>query len=277
MWNFLSRFIIRYRILIIVVIVGITAVFLHSATGVRLTYSMAKILPEDHPVYLDYLNFQQKYGQQNIIAIAIEDAHLQEISHFKDWAEVSNKIKHISGVEQVVSITELPLLHKDTLEKKFYTELWYDSLIITQDELDIVFSSFLSQPFYKGLLMNERNYTTALMIKLDNEVLLTPERKDLIFSIKKITDFYAEKNNIEIHYSGLPYIRTVNSLKVQEEISIFIILTLLITTLILFIQFVFMKSMRCSHRYMDVSGQHFLNDFFCGHNDLTDEQDVYCS
>ena len=75
------------------------------------------------------------------------------------------------------------------------------------------------------------------MIKLDNEVLLTPERKDLIFAIKKITDAYAEKYNIAIHYSGLPYIRTINSLKVQEEIFIFIILTLLITTLILFFFF----------------------------------------
>ena len=233
MWNFLSRFIIRYRVLIIIVIVGITAFMLRSATEVQLSYSLPKMLPENDSSYVDYSNFKKKYGEHNIMVIAIEDADLQKMSHFKDWAEVSNKIKRIPGVEQVISITELPLLYKDTLEKKFYTKPWYDSLITTQDELDISFSSFLSQPFYKGLLMNEKNHTTALMIKLDNEVLLTPERKDLIFSIKKITDGYAEKYNIEIHYSGLPYIRTVNSLKVQEEISIFIILTLLITTLIL--------------------------------------------
>ena len=149
MWNLLSRFIIRYRVLIIAVIVGITAFMLHSATEVRLSYSFPKMLPEDAPVYLEYSNFQKKYGEQNILAIATENADLQKISHFKAWAEVSNKIKRIPGVEQVVSITELPLLHKDTLEKKFYTKPWYDSLKTTQDELDISFSSFLSQPFYK--------------------------------------------------------------------------------------------------------------------------------
>ena len=74
MWNLLSRFIIRYRTLIIVVIIGITAFMLDSATEVRLSYSMAKILPEDHPVYLDYSNFQKKYGQDNILVITIEDA-----------------------------------------------------------------------------------------------------------------------------------------------------------------------------------------------------------
>ena len=237
MWNLLSRFIIRYRVLIIAVIAGITVFMLYSATGVRMSYSLPKMLPEDHPVSLDYLSFQEKYGEQNIVVIAIEDAHFQHISHFKAWAEVSNKIKCIPGVEQVVSITELPILHKNTLLKTFEAKLWYDSVITTQDNLDIAFSSFSAQPFYKGLLMNERNQAIALMIKLDNDVLLTPERKGLIFTIKKVTDAYAEKYNTQIHYSGLPYIRTVNSLKVQEEILIFIILTLLITTFILFLFF----------------------------------------
>ena len=144
---------------------------LHSATGVRLSYSLPKMLPENDSSYVEYSNFQKKYGEQNIVVIAIEDADLQKISHFKAWAEVSNKIMRIPGVEKVISITELPLLYKDTLEKKFYTKPCYDSLIITQDELDIAFNSFLAQPFYKGLLINEKNHTTALMIKLDNEVL----------------------------------------------------------------------------------------------------------
>jgi predicted RND superfamily exporter protein len=75
------------------------------------------------------------------------------------------------------------------------------------------------------------------MIKLDNNILLTPERKNLISSIKAITDAYAEKYKVEIHYSGLPYIRTVHSSKVKEEILIFIILALLITSFILFLFF----------------------------------------
>ena len=237
MWNSLSRFIIRFRILIIIVIVAITTFMFYSATDVRLTYSMPKILPEDNPVYLDYLDFQDKYDQQNIMAIAIEDSNLNMISNFNDWAEVSRKIKSISGVDQIVSITELPILLKDTIEKRFYTKLWYDSLIINQNELDIKFQSFLTQPFYKDLLFNANEDVTALMIKLDNEVILTPVRAELIDSIISITDAYAEKYNVNIHYSGLPYIRTVHSVKVKEEILIFIILALFITAFILLLFF----------------------------------------
>ena len=60
------------------------------------------------------------------------------------------------------------------------------------------------------------------MIKLDDEMLLTPARENLIFSIKAITDAYAEKYKVEIHYSGLPYIRTVHSIKVKAEILILV-------------------------------------------------------
>lgn len=237
MWNLLSKIIIRYRILFIVLIVGITAFMLRSATEVKLSYTMAKILPEDHEIYLDYANFQEKYGQQNVLVIAVEDKSINEIDHLKEWANISKKIKQISGVEQVISITELPLLVKDTLNKKFITEHWYNNEISSQEKLDSAFGLFLSQPFYDGLLINESNYSTVIMIKLNNAIILTPEREPLIFSIKDITDRYAKKYNVPIHYSGLPYIRTVDSIKVKEEISIFILLTLLITTFILYLFF----------------------------------------
>ena len=64
---------------------------LYSAIGVRLSYSMVKILPEDHQVYVDYSNFQEKYGKQNVVAIAIEDADIQELNHFKDWVEAARE------------------------------------------------------------------------------------------------------------------------------------------------------------------------------------------
>ena len=56
-------------------------------------------------------------------------------------------------------------------------------------------------------------------------------------SIKDLVDIYANEFQAKAHYSGLPYIRTIDSIKVKEEISLFIIFTLLITSLILFLFF----------------------------------------
>ena len=46
-----------------------------------------------------------------------------------------------------------------------------------------------------------------------------------------------KKYKSSIHYSGLTYIRTIDSLMVKEEITYFIILALIITAIILFLFF----------------------------------------
>ncbi len=237
MWNLLSRIILRYRVLFIVLLVALTTYMFHAATGVRLSYTMAKILPEDHQVYIDYDNFNRKYGQHSILAIAIEDDSLCTVAHLKDWDNISKEIKEIEGVEALVGLTDFPILIKNKEKKTFETKPWYTSEIVTQKALDSAYNVFLAQPFYQGILSNSSGNVTAVMIKLENAIMQTPGRKDLIFSIKEITDAYADKYGVKVHYSGLPYIRTVDSIKVKEEISVFIVLTLLITSFILFLFF----------------------------------------
>ena len=78
------------------------------------------------------------------------------------------------------------------------------------------------------LINSENNKVTTLLITLNDEVIRSNERELLIFSIKNLVDNYASTYNIKAHYSGLPYIRTVDSIKVKKEISMFILFTLII-------------------------------------------------
>ena len=72
---------------------------------------------------------------------------------------------------------------------------------------------------------------------IDKEVLGTPDRKFLIDSIVDYGEEYSKTLNLDVRYSGMPYLRTIDSIKVKDEISVFIILTLLITSLILYVFF----------------------------------------
>ena len=237
MWIFLSRLILKNRIIIILLIAGITVFMVKKGRDVRLSYSMAKLLPNDHPISLDYQVFLEKYGAQNVLVIAIEDSLISTLEHLLKWDKVTQDIEIINGVEQVVSFANLPVLLKDTVNKKFILKRWFSQDVKTQVQLDSAFSQYSKQPFYKGLINSNDNKVSTLLISLDNIVMKSASREELIFSIKDLVDAYSDEFQTKVHYSGLPYIRTVDSIKIKEEISLFIIFTLLITSLILFLFF----------------------------------------
>ena len=237
MWIFLSRLILKNRIIIILLIAGITVFMVKKGRDVRLSYSMAKLLPNDHPISLDYQVFLEKYGAQNVLVIAIEDSLISTLEHLLKWDKVTQDIEIINGVEQVVSFANLPVLLKDTVNKKFILKRWFSQDVKTQVQLDSAFSQYSKQPFYKGLINSNDNKVSTLIISLDNIVMKSASREELIFSIKDLVDAYSDEFQTKVHYSGLPYIRTVDSIKIKDEISLFIIFTLLITSLILFLFF----------------------------------------
>ena len=237
MWKFLSNIILKNRIVIIIMITALTVFMAQKGREAKLSYSMAKLLPNDHQVSVDYNDFLNKYGSQNVLVIAVEDSLITTLSHLKKWDKVSESIKNINGIEQIISFSNLPILQKDADEKKFTVKKWFTEDIQTEEEFQKALAIYQSQPFFKGLINSEENKVTTLLITLDEEMIRSSKREILIFSIKALVDNYSTDFGVKAHYSGLPYIRTVDSVKVKNEISMFILFTLLITALILFLFF----------------------------------------
>lgn len=237
MWKFLSNIILKNRIVIIIMITALTVFMAQKGREAKLSYSMAKLLPNDHQVSVDYNDFLNKYGSQNVLVIAVEDSLITTLSHLKKWDKVSESIKNINGIEQIISFSNLPILQKDADEKKFTVKKWFSEDIQTEEEFQKALAIYQFQPFFKGLINSEDNKVTTLLITLDEEMIRSSKREILIFSIKDLVDNYSTDFGVKAHYSGLPYIRTVDSVKVKNEISMFILFTLLITALILYLFF----------------------------------------
>ena len=237
MWKSLSNFILKNRIVIIIIITALTVFMAQKGREAKLSYSMAKLLPNDHQVSVDYNDFLNKYGSQNVLVIAVEDSLITTLSHLKKWDKVSESIKKINGIEQIISFSNLPILQNDADEKKFTIKKWFSEDIQTEEEFQKALAIYQSQPFFKGLINSEDNKVTTLLITLDEELIRSSKREILIFSIKDLVDNYSTDFGVKAHYSGLPYIRTVDSVKVKNEISMYILFTLLITALILHLFF----------------------------------------
>ena len=233
----ISDIILKGRLLILALITAMIVMMANYANQTNLSYEMAKILPPDHPTHINYENFKSEFGESiNTMVIAVQDVDFFSKEHLYAWNKFGDEIERIGGVDGVLNITKLPVLTTDSTKKKFISERWYFPEM-TSSELDSSLKVFHNQKIYEGMLYNKDAYSAIMLVDINKIILATPERKNLIDEIVNSGEKYSSTIGKDVKYSGLPYIRTIDSIKVKDEISIFILFTLLITSFILLLFF----------------------------------------
>lgn len=203
-----------------------------------MSYELARMLPKSDSINVEYEKFKEEFGQDgSVIFVAIQDPELYSLEHYQDWYKLSNKVNELYGVEQVVSTARLYNLIRNDEKKKFEFEPITSRLPESQAEVDSLKKVIYGLPLYVGRLFNPETNVSLMMITLDKEVINSKKRIPLVKSVKEVIDVFGEKYDIDIKYSGLPYIRTVTSKKIQDELVFFIFLSLLITSILLFVLF----------------------------------------
>ncbi|WP_445453654.1 efflux RND transporter permease subunit [Flavobacterium sp. 25HG05S-40] len=237
-WEIIARIILRSRIVILAGIVLITIVLALQWKNIRFTQTEANLIPADDKVNVDYQKFLNHFGEEgNLIVIATKDKKLFTPKVYKAWSALMQEIKSHKEVSLVVSVDNLQKLTKnDSLETFELKPLVNESKI--QDERylkQIQTELFTKLPFYEGLLFNKKTGAIRSAIYLDKKIVNTKARKeyvlnDLIPAIEK----FQKTSGVEVHTSGMPYIRTLNAKTIIDEIGLFIGAALLITSLIFF-------------------------------------------
>jgi len=221
------------------VIIGLITLFMgYQAKEVKLSYEMARMLPATDSTTIIYENFRKKFGEDgSVMFIGIQDNNLFSLNKFNDWYDLSIKLKRIQGVDEVLSVTRLYKLVKNDSLKKFEFLPVCPNRPRTQQEVDSVKKIIFSIPLYEDLIFTKKGGATLMMVTLDKKKLDTKNRVALIREIKQTADSFGVKYNLPVHYSGLPYIRTVLSKKVESELKLFVLLALAVAAVFLFIFF----------------------------------------
>lgn len=238
MWQFIVRLILRNRISILVIIGLLTIFMAYKGSGIKMTYEMARMLPKSDSIYVEYEKFKNEFGQDgSVIFVAVNDPNLYSLDHFRDWYKLSNSVNKIYGVEGVVSTARLYNLKRNDEKKKFDFKPIVTKEPVSQAQVDSIKNIIYGLPLYSGRLFNPKTNVSLMMITLDKEILNSKKRIALIKSIKEQIDNFGEKYDLNIKYSGLPYIRTVTSKVIQDELLFFVLLSLIITSVLLLILF----------------------------------------
>jgi hydrophobe/amphiphile efflux-3 (HAE3) family protein len=238
MWKYIARWILRYRVASLIVIGLITVFFAFQTRSLKLSYELAQMLPEHHPTLKAYKEFKAEFGQDGAVMFAgAVNPNIFQLDQFNALYDLSHDLQKIDGVEGVVSIAQIYTLQKNKAKKKFDFTAVVKTRPKSQHELDSLKNIILSLPFYDGLLYNKDSEVYLVMITLDKNLLNTKERVPLIYSIKGVIEKYASDNKLDIHLSGLPYIRTITSDLIKSELYSFIFYALFVAAFILFIFF----------------------------------------
>jgi uncharacterized protein len=243
MWVYIVRHILRNRLGNLIGIGLLTAFMVYMATRIQLSYESGSLLPASDTASIIYSEFSKRFGKEDgVFFIAIEDKDFFKLEKYNDWFDLSNEIRAVNGVQEVISITKIYTLEKNDSIKKFEFKPISVHKPESQQEVDSLKQVIYSLKFYEGLLFNKETGVHLMAITLEEAKLQTKDRVQLINQIKELTENYGQKHNITIHYSGLPYLRVITAKKLERELLIFVGLAMLITSIILFVLFRSLKA-----------------------------------
>ncbi len=236
MWHRLAAFIIRFRILLLVSLTVLTIVFGFLATKVQLAYEFASAVPVDNPKYIAYQSFRKLFGEDgNTIVIGVQTDKFFEEAFFKDYLALTHQLEKVHGVENIMSVPTAINLIKDTTTDKLKAV----KLLSDNQETDVAAftSTFYNLPFCKGLLYNPESGTYLMALRMNKAIINSPARVGVVDDLTRICETFGKKHQVKVHFSGLPFIRTMMASKVQHEMKLFVLLSFALTAVILTIFF----------------------------------------
>jgi predicted RND superfamily exporter protein len=238
MWTWVSRIILTYKKGLLLVVGLLTIVMVWFAMHLELSHDFAKVIPVSDPEYQEYLKFKSEFGEDgNVLIIGIESDKLFTTPVFKGLYVLTEDLKSFPGVENVVSLTHLFLLKKDSLAEKFNFSAISPLPPLNDREADSLRQIIINQPIYKNLFINEKQNVSLIAVSLNKDQLDSKEKITMVNNITARVNRFGEKFNIKLHYSGLPYIRAYTSEKIPKELTLFLVLSVIVTTLSLFLFF----------------------------------------
>ncbi len=252
MWNKLANLILKNRFLILGIITLITVYFgYHAATGLKMENKYGIVLPKDSPTTQNYNTFKERFGEDGgTFVLAIQTDSLYTKDKFLKWKELGDSILQFNGVESVVSEATLFTIHNNKEQNKFEVRRIFSDIKFQEKSIETIEKEIKNNPLYNKVLYNDSSNASLMMIKIDERFLSDRVKSKVVLEIQKLAITY-EKDFGNFHFAGLPYLRVIIAKRIQSEMLIFVGLSMLITSILIYF---FFRSFRAVLICMTVVG-----------------------
>ena len=245
-WNSIARLILRNRIIILLLIIATTVFLSTQWKNMRFSYTEANLLPDDHEDNIAYNEFLDKFGEEgNLVLLGVKDSTLFKPENFEAWKELTKTLEAYPAVDYAISVSNLQQLKKFEDPSRFEMVPFITEDNPTEEELQQYQDQLYNElPFYENLVYSSHSNTLQSAIYLNKEIVNSKERKTFVIDeLQPLIANFEEKTGIDVKVSGMPYIRTLNSQNIIDEIGLFILAALGVTSLIFFF---FFRSIRAT-------------------------------
>jgi predicted RND superfamily exporter protein len=206
-------------------------------TDLRVDNRYGILLPKDHPVQKNYVTFKKQFGEDGAtLVMAISSKDLYSEKKFKAWKELGDKILAQPGVETVISEATLFNIVNDTAEQKFVIHRIFYDTTFKEKSIDSIRAIIKKNPAYKNVLYNDSSEVSLMLIGLNEKVLEDKVKSKVVFHIEELTKHY-EPTLGKFYFSGLPHIRVTVAKRILNEMFLFLGLSALASSLLLYIFF----------------------------------------
>ena len=238
MWSTLAHTILRFRVTLMVILALVTVFMGYKSQNIKWSYDLANIVPESDPDMVYFRQFRETFGEDgNIMAIGVRDSSIYQLETFKKFSDLTFELEQMEGIRNVLGLPNLQKLEKNNQKRAFELQPVFETIPDNQEELDSLLQGAASLKFYSGQLINSDNGATLILITIKKEVLNSKNRDQLVNNIIDAGKRFEEASGVDVHFAGLPYSRSITTSKVKAELNMFLVLSLVVTGIILFLFF----------------------------------------
>ncbi len=254
MWNKLANFILKFRFLILGAITLITVYFGYFAvTSLKMENKYGILLPKDSPTTRNYNLFKERFGEDGgTFVLAIQTDSLYTKRNLLKWKELGDSILQMDGVESIISEATLFTLHNNKEASMFEIQRIFDPKERDFDKksIDSIRLKIKDNPLYDNMLYNDSSHVSLMLVGIDERYLADKKKSKVVLNIQELSKTY-EKYFGSFHYAGLPYLRVILAKRINAEMYIFIGLSMLVSSLLMYF---FFRSFRAVLICMTVVG-----------------------
>lgn len=238
MWHRLGQFVLKQRIILLVILAILTAFMGYHTSKVELSYDFTKAIPTDNAKYIAYQNFKKKFGEDgNLLVLGVQSEEFFKEKNFNRYVQLQADLKKVKGVEDIIGIPTAVNLIKDTATERLKAVSVFPNGNLTQAQIDSSAYIFQNLPFYEGLLYNPATKSYLMGLHINKELLTSKKRTAVVAAIEKNCDAFEKETGISVYKSGLPFIRTKVAVMIQQEMNWFLIASVVLSALILLLFF----------------------------------------